>query len=131
MTATEEGKKSSVKKNSLLELKSFLSGPLKDGCINQEDFDYVLKNGRSIKDRDKHVLHYIADLKVEDRKSQGRKLEIESLAMALSTQGDLSTIRKQAYKERMLSLRLSGAQKVAAGITTVKEIPRVTPDNID
>ena len=131
MTATEEVKKPSVKKNSLLELKGFLSEPLKDGCINQEDFDYVLKNGRSIKDRDKHVLHYIADLKVEDRKSQGRKLEIESLAMALSTQGDLSTIRKQAYKERMLSLRLSGAQKVAAGITTVKEIPRVTPDNID
>jgi hypothetical protein len=131
MTATEEVKKSSVKKNSLLELKGFLSGPLKDGCINQEDFDYVLKNRRSIKDRDKHVLHYIADLKVEDRKSQGRKLEIEGLAMALSTQGDLSTIRKQAYKEGMLSLRLSGAQKVAAGITTVKEILRVTPDNID
>jgi type II secretory ATPase GspE/PulE/Tfp pilus assembly ATPase PilB-like protein len=31
----------------------------------------------------------------------------------------------------MLSLRLSGAQKIAAGITTVKEILRVTPDNRD
>tara|TARA_B100000767_G_scaffold229207_1_gene219831 strand:- start:141 stop:536 length:396 start_codon:yes stop_codon:yes gene_type:complete len=131
MTATEEVKKPSVKRNSLLALKGFLSGPLKDGCINQEDFDYVLKKRRSIEDRDTHVPHYIADLKVEDRKSQDRKLDIESLTMALSTQGDLGTLRNQTYKEGVLSLRLSGAQKVAAGITTVKEILRVTPDNID
>lgn len=86
MTATEEVKKPSAKKNSLLELKDFLSGLLNDERINQEDFDYVLNNRRSIDDRYKHILHYIADLKVEDRKSQGRKLDIESLAMALSTQ---------------------------------------------
>ena len=98
MTATEEVKKPSVKKNSLLELKDFLGGLLGDECINQEDFNYVLNNRRSIEDRDKHILHYVADLKV---------------------------------KEGMLSLRLSGAQKIAAGITTVKEILRVTPDNRD
>ena len=69
MTATEEVNTLSLKKNSLLELKDFLS--------------------------------------------------------------DLPTLRKQAYKEGMLSLRLSGAQKIAAGITTVKEILRVTPDNRD
>jgi general secretion pathway protein E len=69
MTAAEEVKKPSVKKNSLLELKDFLS--------------------------------------------------------------DQPTLLKQAYKEGMLSLRLSGAQKIAAGITTVKEILRVTPDNRD
>ena len=86
MTATEEVKKPSVKKNSLLELKGFLNGLLNDERINQEDFDYVLNNRRSIEDRDKHILQYIADLNVEDRKSQGRKLDIESLAMALSTQ---------------------------------------------
>ncbi|MFT7470347.1 MAG: general secretion pathway protein E [Kiritimatiellia bacterium] len=86
MTATEEVKKPSVKKNSLLELKGFLSGLLNDERINQEDFDYVLNNRRSIEDRDKHILQYIADLKVEDRKSEGRKLDIESLTMALSAQ---------------------------------------------
>ena len=98
MTATEEVKKPSVKKNSLLELKDFLGGLLGDERINQEDFNYVLNNRRSIEDRDKHILHYVADLKV---------------------------------REGMLSLRLSGAQKIAAGITTVKEILRVTPDNRD
>jgi|TARA_B110000914_G_scaffold196478_1_gene185692 hypothetical protein len=98
MTATEEVKKPSVKKNSLLELKDFLGGLLGDERINQEDFNYVLNNRRSIEGRDKRILHYVADLKV---------------------------------KEGMLSLRLSGAQKIAAGITTVKEILRVTPDNRD
>ena len=86
MTATEEVNKPFLKKNSLLELKDFLRGLLNDESINQEDFDYVLNNRRSIEDRDKHILHYIADLKVEDRKSQGRKLDIEGLAMALSRQ---------------------------------------------
>jgi general secretion pathway protein E len=42
----------------------------------------------------------------------------------------MSNLRNQAYKEGMLSLRLSGAQKVAAGVTTVNEILRVTPANI-
>jgi general secretion pathway protein E len=55
----------------------------------------------------------------------------EPLQQHSDNKGDLTTLRKQAYKEGMLSLRLSGAQKVAAGITTVKEILRVTPDNID
>ena len=98
MTAAEEVKKPSVKKNSLLELKDFLGGLLGDERINQEDFNYVLNNRRSIEGRDKRILHYVADLKV---------------------------------KKGMLSLRLSGAQKIAAGITTVKEILRVTPDNRD
>ncbi|GJM11705.1 MAG: type II secretion system protein E [Pseudohongiella sp.] len=86
MTATEDIKRPSVKKNSLLDLKDFLSGLLDDGRINQEDFDYVLNNRRSVEDRDKQILHYVADLQIEDRKSPGRNLDIENLAMALSTQ---------------------------------------------
>jgi general secretion pathway protein E len=55
----------------------------------------------------------------------------EHLQQHSDDKGDLPTLRTQAYKEGMLSLRLSGAQKVAAGTTTVKEILRVTPDNRD
>jgi len=40
---------------------------------------------------------------------------------------ELETLRMAAYKEGMKSLRLSGAQKVAAGQTTIEEILRVTP----
>ncbi|MBL4583391.1 MAG: type II/IV secretion system protein [Pseudomonadales bacterium] len=42
---------------------------------------------------------------------------------------DLSELAQQANKEGMQSLRLSGAQKVSAGITTIDEVLRVTPEN--
>ncbi len=40
---------------------------------------------------------------------------------------DIDAVRIQAYKDGMHSLRLSGAQKVGKGLTTVAEILRVTP----
>ena len=42
---------------------------------------------------------------------------------------DLPKLRREAYKEGMRSLRLSGAQKVAAGITTMNEVLRVAPES--
>jgi len=86
MTATDEVKNPARKKNSQLDLNDFLSGLLADGRIKQEDFDYILNNRRSLEDRDKHILQYIADLHIEDQKSPGRRLDIESLTMALSMQ---------------------------------------------
>ncbi len=53
----------------------------------------------------------------------------ETLQKFADDKADLPELRKQAYKEGMMSLRLSGAQKVAAGTTTVEEILRVTPEN--
>jgi len=40
---------------------------------------------------------------------------------------NVTEIRREAYRQGMMSLRLSGAQKVAAGLTTVEEVMRVTP----
>jgi general secretion pathway protein E len=42
---------------------------------------------------------------------------------------DLIVLRRQAFKEGMRSLRLSGAQKVATGLTTIEEVLRVTPQS--
>lgn len=42
---------------------------------------------------------------------------------------DLNQLRREAYRQGMMSLRLSGAQKVAAGLTTVEEVMRVTPQS--
>ena len=42
---------------------------------------------------------------------------------------ETATLRREAYRGGMMSLRLSGAQKVAAGLTTVEEILRVTPES--
>jgi len=40
---------------------------------------------------------------------------------------DAAALREQAYKEGMKPLRISGAQKVASGLTTVEEVLKVTP----
>ena len=50
--------------------------------------------------------------------------EIKSL---IHEQTDLSALRKQSIKEGMKTLRLSGAQRVASGMTTIEEVLRVTP----
>ena len=51
------------------------------------------------------------------------------LKRIISEGAGLGDIRKQAYKEGLLPLRLSGAQKVAQGQTTIEEILRVAPLN--
>jgi general secretion pathway protein E len=40
---------------------------------------------------------------------------------------DISRVREQAYKEGMRPLRISGALKVASGLTTLDEVMRVAP----
>ena len=51
----------------------------------------------------------------------------DSLKPLIQADLDLNALRRQAYREGMHSLRLSGAQKVAAGLTTIEEVLRVTP----
>jgi len=41
--------------------------------------------------------------------------------------GDLQSLRKQARDDGLQTLRISGAKKVAAGLTTIDEVLRVTP----
>ncbi len=41
---------------------------------------------------------------------------------------DVGLLSRQCIKEGMYSLRLSGAQKVANGLTTIEEVMRVTPE---
>jgi general secretion pathway protein E len=40
---------------------------------------------------------------------------------------DLSTLREQAFKDGMKPLRISGAMKVGAGLTTIDEVLKVAP----
>lgn len=69
-----------------LELRSFLEGLLASGRIEQTDLDHVLAQRRTAKDLAKHLLHYVADLNLVDRRTPQRTLDIESLAMALAEQ---------------------------------------------
>lgn len=55
----------------------------------------------------------------------------ESLKEHINNQGHVNELRKQAIKEGMHSLRLSGANKVAKGQTTIEEVLRVTPSSLN
>ena len=52
----------------------------------------------------------------------------EGLKALMTSDCDVSALRLQAMKEGMRTLRLSGAQKVGAGITSIEEVMRVAPD---
>jgi general secretion pathway protein E len=51
----------------------------------------------------------------------------DTLKARIRADTDLAALKRQAYLEGMRSLRLSGAQKIAAGQTTLEEVLRVTP----
>jgi general secretion pathway protein E len=54
----------------------------------------------------------------------------EALHGVAEEAADLPKLRRQAYKEGMCSLRLSGAQKVASGATSMMEVLRVSPESL-
>ncbi|GMG87873.1 GspE/PulE family protein [Biformimicrobium ophioploci] len=51
----------------------------------------------------------------------------ESVQALIGSDCDLQALRHQGMREGMNSLRLAGAKKVAAGLTTVEEVLRVAP----
>ncbi len=53
----------------------------------------------------------------------------DAIKPLITADTDIAALRRQAFKDGMRSLRLSGAQKIAAGLTTVEEVLRVTPQS--
>jgi general secretion pathway protein E len=51
----------------------------------------------------------------------------ETISKNITVETDFTQLRSQAMKEGMRTLRLSGAAKVANGLTTISEILRVSP----
>jgi len=49
------------------------------------------------------------------------------LKLMVSASADLAALREQAFKEGMKPLRISGAMKVGAGLTTIDEVLKVAP----
>ena len=64
---------------------------------------------------------------------QGRVGIYEMLSMTpglrkfISSDYNLEQMREQAYRDGMKPLRINGAMKVAAGITTAEEVLKVAP----
>ena len=44
---------------------------------------------------------------------------------------DLGKLKVEAFKEGLIPLRINGAEKVAAGITTIEEVLKVAPPALD
>ncbi|HEY5647401.1 MAG TPA: GspE/PulE family protein [Pseudomonadales bacterium] len=55
----------------------------------------------------------------------------DKVAELITGDCNLDLMRKQAFREGMRTLRLSGAQKVGAGLTTISEVLRVAPASED
>ena len=49
------------------------------------------------------------------------------MKQAINTESDIAKIRDLAFREGMKPLRISGAMKVAAGVTTLEEVVKVSP----
>ncbi len=54
-----------------------------------------------------------------------------AVARLITTNCDLAKLRETAFRDGMKALRVSGAAKVAAGVTTPEEILKVTPPPFD
>lgn len=81
----------------------------------------------------KQVYHAVGCIECRETGYHGRAGLYEIMVLndrlknLITAETDLGQLRQQAYREGMHSLRLAGAQKVAAGLTTVAEVLRVTP----
>jgi general secretion pathway protein E len=53
------------------------------------------------------------------------------LRQLITREADLGKIKAQAYKEGMRPLRINGAEKILAGLTTVEEVLQVAPPALD
>ncbi|WXL25432.1 GspE/PulE family protein [Ectopseudomonas mendocina] len=53
----------------------------------------------------------------------------DAIKPLITADTDLVALRRHAFKDGMRSLRLSGAQKIASGLTTIEEVLRVTPQS--
>lgn len=84
-------------------------------------------------EKPKKAFHPVGCLECRNTGYKGRQGIYEILPMSPEVQAfvteacDLAAMRKQGMKEGMHTLRLSGAQKVAAGLTTIDEVMRVAP----
>jgi general secretion pathway protein E len=50
-----------------------------------------------------------------------------ALRKIINSETDIAALREQASREGMKPLRISGAQKVAAGLTTLEEVIKTAP----
>jgi general secretion pathway protein E len=99
--------------------------------IEQKAWDDLVRPWRAPKP--KYICQPVGCLECRNTGYLGRQgiyevmLMSDTLSKLIDDRCDLIALRKHAFKEGMRSLRLSGAQKIALGLTTIEEVLRVAP----
>jgi general secretion pathway protein E len=102
--------------------------PEREGDISWEEFVAPWKSKRPT-----HTYRPVGCLECRNTGYMGRVGLYEILLLSRAVRGlinaeaDVAKIREQAYKEGMKPLRISGALKVAMGLTTLEEVLKVAP----
>jgi general secretion pathway protein E len=102
--------------------------PGREGDIGWEEFVAPWKAKRP-----GHVYRPVGCLECRNTGYSGRIGLYEILLLTsevkrlVNSEADVAKIRDQAYKEGMKPLRISGAMKVAMGLTTLEEVLKVAP----
>jgi len=99
--------------------------------IDQKEWDDLVRPWKAPKP--KYIYRPVGCLECRNTGYLGRQgiYEVmpmsDTLSQLINDRCDLIALRKLAFKEGMRSLRLSGAQKIALGLTTIEEVLRVAP----
>src|SRR2546422_4219504 len=102
--------------------------PGREGDLSWEEFVAPWKAKRPA-----HVYRPVGGLECRNTGYSGRIGLYEILLLSpevkrlVNAEADVAKIRDQAYKEGMKPLRISGAMKVAMGLTTLEEVLKVAP----
>src|SRR5216117_1907829 len=102
--------------------------PGREGDLGWEEFVAPWKAKRPA-----HVYRPVGCLECRNTGYSGRIVLYEILLLSsevkrmVNAEADVAKIRDQAYKEGMKPLRISGAMKVAMGLTTLEEVLKVAP----
>ena len=101
------------------------------GVIDEDTWNMLIAPWQA--EKPKQVYHAKGCLECRMTGYSGRIGIYEILSMTegqrplITAETDTTQIREQAYRDGMKPLRVAGAQKVAAGITTVDEVLKVAP----
>jgi general secretion pathway protein E len=83
------------------------------------------------------LYHPVGCLECRNSGFQGRVGLYELLLLSpeikklITSSTDIAQLREQAAREGMKPLRISGARKVAAGLTTIEEVLKVAPPGLN
>lgn len=99
--------------------------------ISTKDWEDLVKPWKVAKPA--HIFRAVGCLECRNTGYLGRQgiYEIltlsETVGQLITPDTDLNQLRQQAMREGMRTLRLSGAKKIAVGLTTLEEVLRVAP----